>query len=73
MWEDVLSMDDLIEQVKTWIITLEKQGCAPLLKAGAEGVLQAMVLSFGALRLVSLCLCVCVQLLTKFKNIICSE
>ncbi|KAK2153468.1 hypothetical protein LSH36_296g04034 [Paralvinella palmiformis] len=50
MWEDVLSMDDLIEQVKTWIITLEKQGCAPLLKAGAEGVLQAMVLSFGALR-----------------------
>ena len=50
MWEDVLSVEALIEQVKTWVITLEKQGCAPLLKAGAEGVLQAMVLSFGALR-----------------------
>jgi len=29
---------------------LEKQGCHNLLKAGASGIIQAMVLSFGGFR-----------------------
>lgn len=36
--------------VKLWLLTLEKQGCHHLIKAGASGVLQAMVLSFGGFR-----------------------
>ncbi|KAJ8298784.1 hypothetical protein KUTeg_022844 [Tegillarca granosa] len=36
--------------VTTWMITLEKQGCSVMVGAGAEGVLQAMMLSIGSLR-----------------------
>ena len=33
-----------------WTLTLEKQGCGTMLKAGADGVLEAIVLSIGALK-----------------------
>lgn len=34
MWKDVTSTEDLISSVNTWLITLEKQGCGKMLKAG---------------------------------------
>lgn len=44
------SIEELNMVVKLWLLTLEKQGCHHLIKAGASGVLQAMVLSFGGFR-----------------------
>ena len=35
---------------RLWTLTLEKQGCGTMLKAGADGVLEAIVLSIGALK-----------------------
>lgn len=50
MWKDVTSMEDLRTFVNTWLLTLEKQGCGRMIKAGADGVLQAMILSCGAFK-----------------------
>ncbi|XP_046367670.1 uncharacterized protein KIAA2013 homolog [Haliotis rufescens] len=50
LWIDVEDEDQIARVVTTWMITLEKQGCAVMVQSGAEGVLQAMMLSFGALR-----------------------
>ncbi|XP_033751540.1 uncharacterized protein KIAA2013 homolog [Pecten maximus] len=50
LWVDVSDEDDIARVTTTWMITLEKQGCSVMVKAGAEGVIQAMVLSLGALR-----------------------
>ena len=36
--------------VKSWILTMEKQGCHNLIKAGSSGIVQSMVLSFGGFR-----------------------
>ncbi|ESO97303.1 hypothetical protein LOTGIDRAFT_159325 [Lottia gigantea] len=49
LWMDVVDEDHIARVVTTWMITLEKQGCSGIVQSGAEGVLQAMVLSFGAL------------------------
>ncbi|CAH1786242.1 unnamed protein product, partial [Owenia fusiformis] len=48
LWIDTPTQEDTLEVVNRWIITLEKQGCISMLQAGADGALQAMILSFGA-------------------------
>lgn len=50
LWIDMNSIDAMNKVVMSWLLTLEKQGCHHLIKAGASGVLQAMVLSFGGFR-----------------------
>lgn len=50
LWKDMKNLDDVNNLVSSWLLTLEKQGCHNLIKAGASGVIQAMVLSFGGFR-----------------------
>ncbi|KAG0420654.1 hypothetical protein HPB47_003376, partial [Ixodes persulcatus] len=48
LWTDLSSLSSVTNAVTLWMLTLENQGCSKLMKSGAEGVLQAMVLSLGA-------------------------
>ncbi|EDW78086.1 uncharacterized protein Dwil_GK24196 [Drosophila willistoni] len=50
LWRDMSSLHQLNTLVSSWMLTLEKQGCHNLIRAGASGVIQAMVLSFGSFR-----------------------
>lgn len=50
LWKPLHSLESLNAVASVWLLTLEKQGCHNLLKAGATGVNQAMILSFGSLR-----------------------
>lgn len=50
LWRKMSSLEELNGVVASWMLTLEKQGCHNLLKAGASGIVQAMVLSFGGFR-----------------------
>lgn len=50
LWREMKTLEDLNSLVANWLLTLDKQGCHNLLKAGASGVIQAMVLSFGSFR-----------------------
>lgn len=50
LWVDMRTLEELNGLVATWMLTLEKQGCHKLLRAGAAGVVQAMVLSLGGFR-----------------------
>lgn len=50
LWKPLNSLASLNSVASVWLLTLEKQGCHNLLKAGASGVNQAMILSFGSLR-----------------------
>ncbi|XP_058451613.1 uncharacterized protein KIAA2013 homolog [Malaya genurostris] len=50
LWKKMTSLEELNAVVASWMLTLEKQGCHNLLKAGASGIVQAMVLSFGGFR-----------------------
>lgn len=50
LWKPLNSLSSLNAVASVWLLTLEKQGCHNLLKAGASGVSQAMILSFGSLR-----------------------
>lgn len=50
LWKPLNSLENLNAVASVWLLTLEKQGCHNLLKAGASGVNQAMILSFGSLR-----------------------
>ncbi|KAK7870411.1 hypothetical protein R5R35_003745 [Gryllus longicercus] len=50
LWGDLSSVKDVNITASKWLLTLEKQGCHNLLKAGASGVIQAIVLSVGSLR-----------------------
>ncbi|XP_059469617.1 uncharacterized protein KIAA2013 homolog [Neocloeon triangulifer] len=50
LWTPLSTLNDVNSAVSLWLLTLEKQGCHNLLKAGASGVAEAMVLSFGGLR-----------------------
>lgn len=50
LWKPLNSLANLNNVASVWLLTLEKQGCHKLLKAGASGVNQAMILSFGSLR-----------------------
>lgn len=50
LWKPLNTLENLNNVASVWLLTLEKQGCHNLLKAGASGVNQAMILSFGSLR-----------------------
>ncbi|KAG6443019.1 hypothetical protein O3G_MSEX002636 [Manduca sexta] len=50
LWKPLNSLGNLNAVASVWLLTLEKQGCHNLLRAGASGVNQAMILSFGSLR-----------------------
>lgn len=50
LWKPLNSLSNLNAVASVWLLTLEKQGCHNLIRAGASGVNQAMVLSFGSLR-----------------------
>ncbi|CAH1393596.1 unnamed protein product [Nezara viridula] len=47
LWKNLKTFKEVNESVSLWLLTLEKQGCHKLLSLGSEGVMQAMVLSFG--------------------------
>lgn len=49
LWIEPEDEDEIARVVTTWMITLEKHGCEFMVQAGAEGALQAMLLSLGAL------------------------
>ena len=50
LWSPVPSYSHLLEVAHAWMLSLRKNGCRKLLGAGADGVIQAMVLSFGAFK-----------------------
>lgn len=50
LWKKLSTYQQINEIVSLWLLTLEKQGCHKLLLLGAEGVMQAMSLSFGGFR-----------------------
>jgi hypothetical protein len=50
LWKEMASIEEANKIVQMWILTLEKQGCHNLIKAGASGIIQSMVLSFGGFR-----------------------
>jgi len=49
LWKSLDSQDEVNRLVSLWLLTLYKNGCHQLVKAGADGVIQAMVLSFAGL------------------------
>ncbi|CAH0382203.1 unnamed protein product [Bemisia tabaci] len=50
LWGDLTTLQEVNKVVSVWILTLEKQGCHKLMSAGANGAVQAMVLSYGSFR-----------------------
>lgn len=50
LWKDMKTLEEANLVVQTWMLTLEKQGCHNLIRAGASGIIQSMVLSFGGFR-----------------------
>uniref|UniRef100_T1HAE8 Uncharacterized protein n=1 Tax=Rhodnius prolixus TaxID=13249 RepID=T1HAE8_RHOPR len=50
LWKSLKVIEEVNDIVSLWLLTLEKQGCHKLIKTGAMGVGQAMVLSFGGFR-----------------------
>lgn len=50
LWGSLDSVVEINQIVSYWLLTLEKNGCHNMLRAGARGVAEAMVLSFGGLR-----------------------
>lgn len=50
LWREMNSVAAMNNVVNSWLLTLEKHGCHNLIKAGASGVVQAMVLSLGSFR-----------------------
>ena len=48
LWQLSGSTQDFVQTVAIWLLTLEKRGCASLVKAGASGVAQAFILSLLA-------------------------
>ncbi|XP_037086898.1 uncharacterized protein KIAA2013 homolog isoform X2 [Pollicipes pollicipes] len=50
LWSPLRSVTDVLETANLWLMLLEKKGCHNMLGAGADGVMQAMILSMGALK-----------------------
>ncbi|XP_030078050.1 uncharacterized protein KIAA2013 homolog isoform X2 [Microcaecilia unicolor] len=51
LWPKTLSsVSQVLELLELWKLTLQKRGCKALVSAGAHGLMQGMVLSFGALQ-----------------------
>ena len=49
LWSTLDTIQDVNRVASLWMITLDKQGCHQLVRTGADGVIQAMMLSFGGL------------------------
>ncbi|RWS22779.1 hypothetical protein B4U80_09952 [Leptotrombidium deliense] len=47
LWSDLDSVQNVNKIVSLWLLTLENQGCHNLVEAGAEGTMQALILSLG--------------------------
>ena len=50
LWTPVSTMEEMVKVTSLWLRTLETQGCHKLVRMGAEGVMQAMLLSFGSIK-----------------------
>ncbi|XP_039262804.2 uncharacterized protein KIAA2013 homolog isoform X1 [Styela clava] len=50
LWSHVTSVEDVANLQRLWSLTLSKHQCKSLVSEGAEGLLQAMLLSFGGLK-----------------------
>lgn len=50
LWKNMHTIEEANAVVQSWMLTLEKQGCHNLIRAGASGLIQSMVLSFGSFR-----------------------
>jgi len=50
LWTPLTSLNKVDTVVSYWLLNLEKNGCHNLIKAGADGVIQAMVLSLPGLK-----------------------
>ena len=50
LWTPLTSLNGVDTVVSYWLLNLEKNGCHNLVKAGADGVMQAMVLSLPGLK-----------------------
>ncbi|XP_076812645.1 uncharacterized protein KIAA2013 homolog [Clavelina lepadiformis] len=50
LWKQPTKAADVADVQKLWALTLRKRGCNYLVSEGAEGMLQAIVLSFGGLQ-----------------------
>ncbi|XP_043242973.1 uncharacterized protein KIAA2013 homolog isoform X1 [Amphibalanus amphitrite] len=50
LWSPLQTVADVLETANLWLLLLEKKGCHNMLGAGADGVMQAMILSMGALK-----------------------
>ncbi|VDM13047.1 unnamed protein product, partial [Wuchereria bancrofti] len=48
LWRKSDNVNEVIETMDIWLLTLEKRGCSGLLKAGASGLAEAFVLSLLA-------------------------
>ncbi|GMS95772.1 hypothetical protein PENTCL1PPCAC_17947 [Pristionchus entomophagus] len=48
LWTKTKNSEELVSLVDTWLLTLEKRGCAHVISMGASGVGQALVLSLSA-------------------------
>jgi len=50
LWTDLDTQAKMLNVAHYWLLTLEKNGCHNLLRAGADGVVQAMLLSMAGLK-----------------------
>ncbi|CAG0883181.1 unnamed protein product [Darwinula stevensoni] len=50
LWKKSETWEEGVSLTSIWVMTLEKNGCHHMIRAGADGIQQAMLLSFGALR-----------------------
>lgn len=50
LWSKLETVDDINSVVNLWLMTLEKQGCHNLIASGAEGTMQALILSMVPLQ-----------------------
>ncbi|VDM58244.1 unnamed protein product, partial [Angiostrongylus costaricensis] len=48
LWQDWTHVEDLLHMAEIWLLTLDKRGCASILKSGATGLAQAFTLSLSA-------------------------
>lgn len=46
LWSSLQTFNQMQKVVSLWLLTLEKNGCRNLMSAGAEGTMQAIILSF---------------------------
>ncbi|RWS16263.1 hypothetical protein B4U79_11829 [Dinothrombium tinctorium] len=47
LWTDLSTVQNVNKIVSLWLLTLENQGCHYLIEAGAEGTMQALILSLA--------------------------